>query len=137
MHSVLNRVRSVIIYYHVKYDKDNNCVCVSVHGDFQLSVMRPMIKEVRSLLTKHNSNTILNDMREAKLVESTTGTFNMPGIASKYGIKRSIKRAIVVSAISPEFKFFETVFRNQGNIVRVFDQMVEARKWLFDESSPN
>ncbi len=64
------------MYYYVKYDEDSNCVCVTVHGDFQLSIMRPMIKEVRSLLSKYNSRIVLNDMRKAKLIESTTGTFS-------------------------------------------------------------
>ncbi len=69
-------------------------------------------------------------MRKAKLTESATDIYNMPGTALKSSIHRSVKRALVVSENSPEFLFLETVFINQGNKVRLFVDIDKARLWL-------
>ncbi len=114
----------------MKYEKENGCVCVSILGDFTLSILKNIAAEVQQHLAEHDCKCILNDMRKAKLIESATGIYNMPGTALKSGIHRSVKRALVVSENSSEFLFLETVFINQGNKVRLFADIDEARLWL-------
>ena len=57
----------------------------------------------------------------------------MPEQALKAGVCRTIKRALVVNGAFSEFRFLETVFINQGNIVKMFNSIDDAKGWLFDE----
>ena len=56
-------------------------------------------------------------------------TYNMPETALKAGVGRGIKRALVAKNLN-DFHFLETVFLNRGNIVKLFDNIDEAREWL-------
>ncbi|MCK5787037.1 MAG: hypothetical protein KAH54_10845 [Candidatus Sabulitectum sp.] len=117
--------------FTVKYDEERDCVCVSVKGAFNLVAMRSLSTEVGTHLEENQCNCILNDMRNASLIDTITNTWFMPGMALRSGIHRRIKRALVVSDISQEFLFLETVFLNSGNIVKLFLDIDDARNWLF------
>ena len=114
----------------MKYDKENECVLVSVKGEFDLPALKVLAPEVGKLLEENDCHCVLNDMRNASLLESITNTYFMPGIALTSGVHRGIKRALVVSDISQGFLFLETVFLNSGNIVKMFLDIDDAMKWL-------
>ena len=57
----------------------------------------------------------------------------MPKSASQAGIGNRLKRALVVSERSPSFYFLETVFVNQGHIVKLFTDINEALYWLLNK----
>lgn len=115
---------------NVKFNKCEKYIEVSVNGDFSLKTLNNIAKEAAACIKKNNCNYILNDLRNATLVESTISVYSMPKIAIDAGVKRAIKRAIVVRELTNDYHFLETVFLNQGNIVKVFDDFKEAKTWL-------
>ena len=58
----------------------------------------------------------------------------MPKNALDSGVGLGVKRALVVQDLSRDSRFLETVFVNQGNIVRLFDDLEPAEEWLFSNS---
>lgn len=116
--------------FSIKYDKDTDCILVTVNGNFDLSVLPLLAAKVKQRIDHENCIHILTDFREAELTDSPTHTFNMPDLALNSGIYRNIKRALVVKKIGQNFHFLETVFVNRGNVVKLFDNMNEAKKWL-------
>ena len=114
----------------VKYDKNTDYIQVTVNGNFNLSILPLLAAEVRLLIDQESCIHILTDFRDAQLIDSLTNTYKMPDSALNSGICRNIKRALVVKEIEQNFRFLETVFVNRGNVVKLFDNMDEARNWL-------
>ena len=74
-------------------------------------------------------------MRHAKLTEETLDIYNMPKSARQAGIEHRFKRALVVSELSSDFHFLETVFINQGHIVKMFTDFDAALHWLLNKET--
>ncbi|MCK5131565.1 MAG: hypothetical protein KAR40_05375 [Candidatus Sabulitectum sp.] len=121
--------------YSIGFDKKIDCIIVTVAGDFHLSAMQSLAAEVAKHLNEHGCRCILNDLRNAALSEPSSATYKMPEAALKAGVSRHIKRALVVSDLSSDFRFLETVFVNQGNIVKLFVDIDEARSWISPKST--
>jgi hypothetical protein len=117
--------------YSVKYDTETECILVSVEGELNLSLFDSMAAEVARCLNEYGCRRILNDLRHAKPTKSVVDIYTMPERALKAGVARVVKRALVVSGTSSEFRFLETVFFNQGNIVQLFNSIDDAKRWLF------
>ena len=122
--------------YKISYNKSQGYIAVTVEGEFALSTLKHLATDIAGLVESYNCNRILNDMRHAKLTEATLDIYNMPKIASQAGIGPRLKRALVVSELSPNFYFLETVFVNQGHIVRLFTNIDKALQWLLNKENP-
>ncbi len=116
--------------FSVTYDPEADCIFVSVQGEFDLTLFDSMAAEVARCSVESGCSHILNDLRLAILKESVAGIFFMPEHAIKKGVGRKVKRALVVSGELSEFWFLETVFINQGNTVKLFDNIDDAKQWL-------
>ncbi|MBU8922598.1 MAG: hypothetical protein KOO63_12340 [Bacteroidales bacterium] len=121
--------------YSVTYDPETDCILVSVEGEFSLSLFEGMAAEVARCSNENDCRRILADLRNAILKESVAGIFAMPKNAIKKGIGRNVKRALVVKGDFSEFWFLETVFLNQGNVVKLFNNIDDAMRWLFNGES--
>jgi hypothetical protein len=75
-------------------------------------------------------------MRHARLTKETLDIYHMPKSAKQAGIVPGFKRALVVSELSSDFHFLETVFVNQGHIVKLFTDIDAARGWLLNKETP-
>ena len=117
--------------YKVVYNKKTNCILVTIDGELNILLFDKMAKEVAQYFKQYGCRHVLNDLRHASLVDSITDIYTMPKHASKFGVTGLVKRALVVSGTFDKFRFLETVFINQGNIVKMFNNMDDARQWLF------
>jgi len=116
--------------FTVKHGKKDDCILVTVHGDFKLSILSQLAFKVKQLIDQNKCTRILTDLREAQLTDSPVDMYKMPDSAISSGINRNIKRALLVKKKTQDFHFLETVFVNRGNVVKIFDNLNEARKWL-------
>jgi hypothetical protein len=119
--------------FSITYDAKIACILVSVEGEFNFALFERMAPEVARCINESGCDHILNDMRQANLSEHVGTIYSMPEHAMKAGIERSIKRALVVTGSLSEFWFLETVFLNQGNVVKLFNDIDDARRWLLGE----
>ncbi|MCK5686582.1 hypothetical protein KAJ27_20770 [bacterium] len=118
--------------FTVTYDSETECILVSIEGELRLSLFDLMAKQVADYMAKHpDCKFILNDLTNAIPTKSNIETYYMPKRALKAGVDRSMKRALVVNGDLSNFKFLETVFVNQGNIVKLFNNIKDAKEWLF------
>ena len=95
-----------------------------------------MASEVARLLENHGCKQVLNDLRQATLTESVVSIYAMPKQAINVGVGQTIKRALVVNGDLSEFRFLETVFLNEGNNVKMFNSIDDAKGWLFGGEGP-
>jgi len=117
--------------FSVEYREETECIYVSVEGELNLALFKEISAEVGLCINKHKCSKILNDLRKAILTDSAGDIYYMPKQALDAGIVRSIRRALLVGGGFSEYRFMETVFVNQGNVVRLFNDIDEAKEWLF------
>jgi len=120
--------------YKLAYAAEHNCIMGQITGQLDEQMIREYIAEMALLLKKHQCTRILSDLRAINDLIFTLTTFQvymMPNYVSQAGYPLGTKRAIVVSGVETEnLAFFETVSRNQGQLVAVFTDFDEALEWL-------
>lgn len=121
--------------YHIEYREERGYIYVVFDGFLDIHVFQSMAREVGRLIQDTGCDRILSDMRKSTLDEGVGDVYFMPKQALAAGVSRSVRRALVVSAPVSDYCFLETVFVNQGNVVKVFEDFGEAEKWLFSEES--
>ena len=122
--------------YKINYNKEQGYIAVTIEGDFALSILKELAADIAEFTERYNCNRILNDMRHARLTEDTFNIYNMPKIASQAGVEPRFKRALVVNELSSDYHFLETVFVNQGHIVKIFTDFDAALHWLLNKETP-
>jgi hypothetical protein len=123
--------------FSVTYEDETDCLYVTIDGDLDLTLFKEMSARVGVCLKERGCTRILNDLRNALPTDSAGEIYFMPKQALDAGIARSIRRALLVSGDFSEYSFLETVFINQGNIVKLFDDIEEAKNWLFGGGKDN
>ena len=119
--------------YEINYNTEQNYIAITIEGEFKLSTIKELATDVASFIDHYNCNYILNDLRLASLTDETLDIYNMPKQAKQAGVKSYVKRALVVSELSSNLRFLETVFINQGHIVMMFTDIDDALQWLLNE----
>ena len=117
--------------YTVSYDKEKDSIMVVVEGELAMTLLQDMAAEVAQIIKQHNCSRVLNDLRNAKSTKRTIDIYNMPETVKRIGVTQICKRALVVGNKGSDFHFLETVFINQGHQVRMFEDMEDAKEWLF------
>jgi molybdenum cofactor biosynthesis enzyme MoaA len=116
--------------YTVEFCEDKRCITVSVTGELCLNLLQQMAKDVSMLAKEHQTCCIINDLREAVLTKKAYEVVDMPKSAQQSGVRLTFKRGLIVGSRAEEFKFLETVFVNQGHIVKMFETFEEGYAWL-------
>ena len=119
--------------YKINYNKEENYIAVIVEGQFSLPTVKELAADVANLVEQYHCTRILNDLRNARLTEKIFDIYSMPKNVKQAGVGPHLKRALVVSELSSNFHFLETVFINQGHIVKMFTDINTALHWLLNK----
>ncbi len=118
------------VVYSIDYDEQNQCLLVTVKGEFSLSILQKLAGDIVKAAQEKKCRKVLNNLTEAKIAGSALEVYKMPQHAQKIGVKSGFKRALVVGDREEEFYFLETVFKNQGHLVKMFADFEDAKSWL-------
>ena len=118
--------------YKINYDKENDCILVSVHGELDIRLIQHMATDISKMVKEMGCKRILNDLRDAN-PSRTIEIYNMPKTAKKAGIAEACKRALVAGDKVSDFTFLETVFKNRGHQVNLFENLDDAMDWLLND----
>lgn len=117
--------------FRVTYDAQADCVVTRVEGELDKEVVQAFFAEMGRVATENRCARVLSDLREAKIVASTTDIYRMAQSLEDKKIGRSFRRAIVVSRDEEDYAFWETVCFNQGfQSVRLFHDYEDANRWV-------
>ena len=119
--------------HELYYDSDIDCVVLRVDGVVTLNRVRKMAPEVARMCGETGCHLLLNDMSEATIDISVIGLFDSPSIMDESKVSRVIKRALVVPPSFEEATFLENLSRNRGHDLMLFEDIEEAKNWLFAE----
>ncbi len=117
---------------NITYDPEFGVVKVKAEGMLNNQIGLELAQKAIDIASKHQCSKILCDFTEMKVTASTLKIYEYPSHAIQMGVPRHLKVAVVYSIDEENHKFWETVTRNAGFLVRVFALQDEAIKWPAD-----
>jgi len=117
----------------IQYLEDKKIVSIKQSGKISAAEMRKTAMEAQKLAIENGTNLVLSDNTEMVTDARTTDLFNLPRLYEELGVSKSSKIAIVMNIVSGRkdyYQFYETVCRNVGYDVKLFNDTEAAEKWL-------
>lgn len=114
----------------LQYNPDTDCIELTIQGVFNMERLKAIAPEVAGLSEKSACQRILNDMSNATIDVSLADIYSSPQQMDNSGISRSTRRALVVPADFEQASFLETVTRNRGHNLKLFNDRGSALEWL-------
>jgi hypothetical protein len=88
------------------------------------------LKKMVSKLKERNCNRFIFDHRETNVIARTMQSNDRSTVYEEIWGDRSTREAIVLRELNKDFQFLETVCRNRGWNIRIFDDYDAAVDWL-------
>jgi hypothetical protein len=122
----------------VAYDENLGIILVVNTGRVSADEFKKRTLETIEQAIEHRTNRILIDNSRLELAVSTNQVFQMPEFYENTNAYRGSLWAIIQPPEGPvlkELKFYETVCRNRGWLVKLFDDRQAAIGWLMTNST--
>ena len=116
----------------IKYLDEKDIVLFRTSGTYELEAEVETLKEIAAKLKKHNCNRFIVDHRETNVIADPVKSFERSALYEEIWGDRSTRAAIVFRELNEDYQFFETVVRNRGWNVRIFDDYDAAIGWLLE-----
>ena len=124
--------------HKVTYNLETHIVESEIYGDLSLDESIELISDIAQACAENNCSLCLSDYRGATLNLSVLELYDIPktltNILDSLGLSANkIERAIVVPESIKNFRFYETVTLNNGQKIKLFQDINEAQKWLLEK----
>ncbi len=121
----------------IRYNQEECIIELHIQGLITLNEFKDVISEVAHTVYENHCLLILSDYRQATLKLSAFEIYDVPKIimntdTPSYISEREVKRALVVTEITEDFHFLETVSANRGQPVKLFTDVDKAKAWLLE-----
>ena len=122
----------------VTYNSAAQIIETKAQGNLTSNEAKEIISKIVQAAKENNCSLCLSDYREAEINMSTFEIYDLPKIISAASDSQGLlaynfKRAIVVKKGLKDFTFYETVTLNRLQRVKLFQDIDEAKKWLFEK----
>lgn len=121
--------------YYVCYDAHAQCVVARVSGELGLPLVRALFTEEAVLAQRHHCTRFLLDLSHAAPRLSRSDIARIPAIASRAGLKLWFREAIVANGHKQQYDLLQSVSEHEGQGIRVFETVGQARSWLRGETA--
>jgi len=122
--------------WRVKYDPELGIICSVYAGQVSADEFEAGTLETIALAKKHKTNLLLIDDSKLEVAVSTNDIFKMPQFYEDAQAHRGSRWALIQPPEGPGLKalrFYETVCRNRGWLVKLFTDRQAAIDWLLNE----
>ena len=117
--------------FQVQYDEENKCISCIFSGQFDIDMLKPAIKNLKQMESRHTCKKFISDIRKLKFEFSNEAIYKIPDLLFSLGIDISFKRAILVSESDLKYaQFFTNVMNRKGYTVECFLENDNALEWL-------
>ncbi len=118
--------------YKITYDPEADCINASITGKFDPSLVKEFLQAMAALAREKNCTRVLTDMRAAKPQMSVLEIDDLPRFAAETGLDFTVRRALVIADDYDDYSFYRASSAIQGQNVRIFRDIDDARAWLFE-----
>lgn len=116
--------------YSLRHNPDIDCIVLTFEDMITIDSIREVAPQVARMCEETGCQRILNDISAVTIDVSFIEIFGSPEIMDKSNVSRSTKRALVVPSTFTDARFLETVTRNRGHNLMVFEDIEEVKQWL-------
>ncbi|RME73361.1 MAG: hypothetical protein D6781_00565 [Verrucomicrobia bacterium] len=118
----------------VSFDPVAFFVRLEVIGELNPTTVRAFFARMGKAAQEHRCGRILTDLQRARIAADPVDIFSTVGDLEELGVRRTFRRAIVISRDHADYAFWETACRNRGfHGVQVFTDGEAARAWLLTQ----
>jgi hypothetical protein len=114
----------------IKYLEDKDIVLLRTSGTYNLEAEVKTFKKTLLKLKEHDFNRCIVDHRETNVITDIVKSYEHSALFEQIWGDHSLRVANVVKELNEDFQFLETVVRNRGWNVRIFDDYDAAIGWL-------
>lgn len=119
--------------WNCEYLKHDKVIFIKFTGKVTLKILEDSFKACLDMSSKSGVNRYLVDHTELQPSLSAVEVYEIPKIYDQLYLEKSSRIAVIASKnpnLRENTKFFETVSRNRGYMVRLFDDRQSSLKWL-------
>ena len=116
--------------YELKYDPGRDLIICQTSGDFNIAVVEKLTAELYEIIKLYKCKKILNDLRQLDTVSSVFDVYDIRRIVRHAKIPSDCKRALLVTQLTENYRFFETDLVRSGQDVKFFTDLETALEWL-------
>jgi len=118
---------------NVDFLPEDRLIIIQYSGTATWEDFQAATEKADQYIKSRDCRSVLVDMRDTEPAVSLGRIFDMAKVYDSIGVPRNVKIAMVGPKTAPgydDFQFYETVCRNRGFEVEVFDEMNSAKEWL-------
>ena len=119
--------------WDIEFIEKDKTISVKYHGTSNAELFIRSFEEFVGLATKYEVNRFLVDTSDLKPALTTVEIYELPKAFDKLPVDRKTRYAMVECenpAVRKNLAFFETVSRNLGYLVKLFEDRESAMAWL-------
>lgn len=120
----------------VTYSPDDELIFITYTGKTTFDELRLATQQAKQYVSWYDCYSVLVDVRSTDPAVPPLNIYDMPKLYESLGVPRNILIAMVGPKAEPgynDFLFYETVCRNRGFTVQLFEDMESAKAWLKDQ----
>lgn len=117
--------------------KEEGIIYAVASGEITMGLALQMTAEGLKLAIKHRITLFLVDLRTSTSDISTVQIYRLPTILETLGLSRDRRIALVIPsdpADPADYRFYQTVSKNRGFMIGLFEEPDSARQWLLTET---
>lgn len=117
--------------WKMSFLSDENIIFIETEGQMDVESLNAMVKQANQAIKDYKSTSLLVDHRKTVCKLSTMEIYERPESMEILNFPRDAKIAEVFPESQiEEYRFFETVSRNNGYQVSIFPDIDSSKKWL-------
>ena len=121
--------------YKLNYDSELKCVVLRIKkGKVTFEWIRETVPKVVEICSKNECKLFLNDMSAAEIDVSLLEIYSSPRVIEESGLSDGIKRALIKPRTFKKANFLRSATKGRNHDFMVFDDIDEAKEWLFSDT---
>ena len=121
------------MHWDIEYSEKDKTIYLKYTGRSELELFKRSFEECVSLATKFDVIRFLVDVSDLESALTAVDIYEFPKAYDRLLVERKTRFAVIQSedpGIRKNLAFFETVCRNRGYLVKLFEDRETAAAWL-------
>jgi hypothetical protein len=114
---------------------DDGIVTIAVDGPITTAVGDELMRRSLDALRTYDAHCLLQDVRRARLAESTLQLINRPRMADAMGLPPGTRVALLCKVLTNDHEMLVSLAHTRGHALHAFTDGATAIAWLKDAAS--